>query len=191
MQPASSADHADMSLADLMPEVPHLLDVMPSSSLAALLAVSQTHRRQIHEHVRHIAVPDQVHSKTLVTGTWPRLQKWWIGDSLDSAGTQTATYYSLSNANDAALLLLAKGCLPSVTHLSLSKGSISAAGIAQLHDKWRYLERCSFDGFERGSAAIQEFCAHTWPALQLLDTTPWRMLPLRILGQHLGLASSS
>ena len=176
-----------MSLTDLMHEVPHLLDVMPSSSLAALLAVSRTHRRQIHEHVWQIAVPDQAHSKTLITGTWPRLQKWWVGDSLDPAGVQAATCYSLANANDAVLLLLAKGYLPGVTHLCLSKGSISAAGMARLHDRWRHLERCSFDGFERGSAAIQEFCAHTWPALQRLDLSHNDMEDAAIT--HLGAAS--
>ena len=48
-----------LSLSDVLQEVPLLLDLMPSESLAALLPVSQAHRRQIHGHVKHIAVPNQ------------------------------------------------------------------------------------------------------------------------------------
>lgn len=83
-----------------------LLELMPSESLAALLAVSRQHRRQVHEHVRYITVPDQEHIQTLVRGTWPRLVVWHVGGLRGCIGPWRC---SLPNASDAAVLLLAKG----------------------------------------------------------------------------------
>lgn len=59
---------AVLSLLEVLHEVPLLLDIMPSQSRASLVAVSRAHRRQVHEHVRRIAIPDHEHIQTLFRG---------------------------------------------------------------------------------------------------------------------------
>ena len=141
-----------LSLSDVLHEVPLLLDLIPTDSLAALLAVNQKHRRQIHEYVRHIAVPDQDHVQTLVNGTWPSLVSWYFGRSSIMRLYPIAwaplvysppTRYSVRNASDAAVSLLVKGHAPEMQHVTLKEGFISPAGIAQLHQAgWNRLQSC-------------------------------------------------
>ena len=59
----------------MMHEVPHLLDVLPSEFLAVLLAVSTTHRRQVHDYVRSIKIylSDADDVDTMICSQWPRL----------------------------------------------------------------------------------------------------------------------
>lgn len=173
MPPASSIAQGGISLSDLVHEVPHLLDMMPSQSLAALLAVSRTHRKQVHEHVKHIAVPDRKHVDNLVQGNWPRLLTWQIGASVrvfPAIGAEAIREYSLPNASDAAVTLLAKGHLSKLRHLQLWKGFISAASIAQIrYAGWSSLQSCSLHSVRLSPAAIQAFCAQPWPFLERLD----------------------
>lgn len=65
-------------------------------------------------------MPDLVFCGALVKGMWLCSQ---TGHRLDAAGTQIAMYYSLANADETVVLLLAKGCSPCVACLCLSKGS--------------------------------------------------------------------
>lgn len=127
-QPAGCFQQEAASLSKILQAVPVLLDLLPLKSLAALLAVNQAHCRQVYDHVRHIAVPDQTHIETLVRGTWPRLLAWHIGDSLtvhSPAGKHSIVCCSLPNASDAAVLVLAKGDWPRLGELQLNGGSIS------------------------------------------------------------------
>lgn len=163
-----------LSLSDVLHEVPLLLELIPSDSLAALLAVNQTHRRQIHEHVRHIVLPDQEHIQTLVNGSWPSLVSWHLGDSMllqpHTSFCSSPTRYSSHNASDAAVSLLIKGYAPEMQDVTLSDGSITAAGIAQLHRAgWNRLQSCCLRRVELTSAAIQALCrcADTWLLEQL------------------------
>ncbi|KAL3140668.1 hypothetical protein ABBQ32_005234 [Trebouxia sp. C0010 RCD-2024] len=147
--------------------------MMPSQSLAALLAVSRTHRKQVHEHVKHIAVPNREHVEDLVQGNWPRLLTWQIGASMrvfPAVGAEAIRVYSLPNASDAAITLLAKGHLSKLRHLQLWKGFMSAASIAQIrHAGWSSLQSCSLHSVGLSSAAIQAFCAQPWPFLERFD----------------------
>ena len=161
-----------LSLHDVLQEVPLLLDLLPSESLAALLAVSQAHRRQIHGRVRHIAVPHQDHVQALVQGNWPSLISWNLGDRANPLPAEPwiRTDCSLSNVSDAALPLLVKGIR--MREVMLSGGFISAAGIAQLHHaNLNQLERCCLRNVGLSSAAMQAFCACTWPFLKVLDVS--------------------
>ena len=72
----------------------------------------------------------QGHIQTLARGNWPGLVVWHIGDLKKYS---CVWCYSLPNASDAAIALLAKGHWPKLQELQLDGGSISAAGIAQLH----------------------------------------------------------
>ena len=138
-----------MSLSDVWHEVPLLRNTLPSESLAALLAVSQAHRSQVHDIVQHIVVSDAAHTQTLVSGTWPSLLTWKLSDSLNiHPAAIDATCCTLRYANDAVLLLLAKRYFHTLRHLSLNSGSITAAGIAQLNcASWSHcLESCSLYG---------------------------------------------
>lgn len=58
-----------LSLSSVLHEVPLLLGLISSESLAALLAVGQTHCRQVHEYVRHIVLSDKMYFQTLVSGS--------------------------------------------------------------------------------------------------------------------------
>ena len=151
---------------------------MPTDSLAALLAVNQKHRRQIHEHVRHIAVPDQEHIQTLVNGTWPSLVTWHLSQSVRlhpyawAPHYYSPTRYSVINTSDAAVSLLIKGYAPDMQHVTLQEGSISPAGIAQLHHAgWNRLQSCCLRSVKLSFAAIQALCrcADTWLFLERLD----------------------
>ena len=149
---------------------------MAPDSLAALLAVNQTHCRQIHNHVKYIAVA------TLVK-PWPSLLTWNLGHSgiLHPEHTMwppyrpSTTCYSTLQASDETVSLLLKeypgqGCR--MQYLMLSGGSISAAGIAQLHHaSCNRLQSCCLRNVGLSSAAIQALCgcADTWPLLQRLD----------------------
>ena len=54
--------------------------------------------------------------------------------------------------------------------VTLRGGYISTAGIAQLHHaNWDHLKRCCLCSVELSSAAIQAFCADTWPFSRVLD----------------------
>lgn len=123
-----------LSLFDILHEVPLLLDLMPAKSLAALVAVNQAHRRQVHNHVSRIAIPDQGHIQTLFQGVWPRLRCWQIGDSLQTFpdGTYSDEYFSTSTD------------LLELEYLTLCEGSITAAiVIARLHHvSWSTLRSC-------------------------------------------------
>ena len=181
MPPANRIDQGGFSLTDLVHEVPHLLDAMPSQSLAALVAVSRTHRRQVHAHVKHIAVPDRGHVEQLVQGNWPRLLTWQIGARIrvfPAVSSEVIRDYSLPNASDAAVALLAKGHLSKLRNLQLWGGSISAASIAQMrYAGWSSLQTCSLHSVGLSSAAIQAFCAHPWPFMERLDLSGNQMDP--------------
>ena len=131
-----------LSLFDVLHEVPYLLDLLPSKSLAALLAVSQEHRRQIHNHVRRICLPGQDHIQTLVQGSWPSLIAWQA-----DFNTWYIEDFSMCSMSDASLSLLAKGYMPRVHCIFFSEG-------------------LSFKGLS--SAAIQGFAAIRWPRLKHL-----------------------
>ena len=108
---------------------------MPAKSLAALVAVNQAHRRQVHHQVTKIAIPDHEHIQTLFRGTWPRLESWQIGDRLQIFPQGTHSGYICSRA---ALLGLEA--------LTLSEGPLTAADIvAQLHRvSQRTLKSCGW-----------------------------------------------
>lgn len=178
---ASGVERAGVCLFDILHEVPMLLELLPSKSLAALLAVSRQQRTQIYEHVRHITVPDQEHIQTLVRGAWLRLVVWHVGGLMGCIGVWR---YSLPNASDAAVSLLAKGFRRSeLGELQLDRGSISAAGIAQLHHAFA-LRSCSLYSVGLSSAALQAFCALAWSQLRWLDLSGNKMDSAAI--SHLG-----
>ena len=167
------ASNAVMSLSDVWHEVPWLRAMLPSKSFTALLAVSQAHRHQIHDHVQHIVVLDTACIQTLVCGTWPSLVTWRLGDSLNTppAVKHDVACCNLRYAIDAMLSLLAKGHLRSLHHLSFNSSSISAAATVQLHQvSWSsYLQRCSLCSISLSLAAVQAFSACPWPCLKELD----------------------
>ncbi len=68
------------SLSDLTHQVPRLLELMPSECLAALIATSTTHRRQVHDCVTSITLSHSAHASHLISCRWPRLVKWTIAD---------------------------------------------------------------------------------------------------------------
>ena len=147
-------------------------------TLAALLAVSQAHRRQIHEHVKHIIVPDFEHLETLIHGTWPSLLCWKIdvsGRFHQDADTWRPCWggievCSLSHASDAAISFLLKGPITSITHVYLSGGFISAGGIKQLHHpNWKRMKGCCLCNVGLSSTAVKAFCSDTWPLMKRLD----------------------
>lgn len=170
----SGVERVGMCLFDILHEVPMLLELLPSESLAALLAVSRQYRTQIHEHVRYIAVPDQEHIQTLVRGTWPRLAVWHVGGCQGLMACIGVWRYTLPNASDAAVSLLAKGHWPQLGEMQLDRGSISAAGIAQLHHTFA-LRSCSLYSVGLTSAALQAFCALAWSQLRWLDLSGNKM----------------
>lgn len=131
-----------LSLYDVLHEVPYLLDLLPSKSLAALLAVSQKHCSQIHNHVRRICLPGQDHIQTPVHGSWPSLVAWQA-----DFNTWYIEDFSMCSMSDASLSLLAKGYMPRVHCIFFSEGF-------------------SFTGLS--SAAIQGFTAIGWPRLEHL-----------------------
>jgi len=69
-----------MSLSDLIYQVPRLLELMPSECLAALIATSTAHRRQVHDCVTSIILSNSTHASHLISCRWPRLVKWTIAD---------------------------------------------------------------------------------------------------------------
>ena len=148
-----------LSLVDILHEVPLLLDLMPAKSLAALVAVNQAHRQQIHNHVSRIAVPDHEHIQTLFRGVWPRLSFWQIGNNLQTYpdGTHSRSYTSTG--------------LHKLRHLTLCEGSMTAAGVAaQLHCvSWSSLQMCRIQSVGLSCAGISAFCTYTWPSLLQLD----------------------
>ena len=108
----ASAVCSQCSLFDVMHEVPQLLDMLPSKLLAALLAVDSRHRRQVHDHVRHVTLPGQHKAavdaavKTFVCGTWTRLARWQIRqnhgrNALRACVAVTVSLPCLSNAESA------------------------------------------------------------------------------------------
>ena len=165
-----------LSLADVLHEV-SLLDLMPAKSLAALVAVNQAHRRQVHNHVSQIRIPDHDHIQTLFRGAWPRLQSWQIGGWLQTypSGTHSSSYPSRA--------------LDELRHLTLCEGSMTAAGtVAQLHKVgWSTLQSCRIEKVGQSSAGIQAFCTYTWPSLLELDLSYCQLDAVAI--SHLAAAS--
>ena len=165
-----------LSLLDVLHEVPLLLDLMPSSSLAALVAVSQAHRGQIQNYVTRIAIPHHDHLQTLFRGVWPRLESWQIDDRLRShpAGTHM-------------LILWPKEALCS-SPLTLCEDSSTAADVvAQLHCvSGSTLKSCRIKS-RLSCAGIHAFCTHTWPALRRLDLHRHQLDAMAI--SHLAAAS--
>ena len=132
---------------------------MPAESLAALVAVSQAHRSQVHHHVSQIAIPDYEHMQTCFRGGWPCLSSWQIGDKLQPYpdGTQSGCCTSIG--------------LRELRHLTLCESSMTAASIAaQVHCvSWSTLQSCRIKTVGLSCAGIYTFCTHTWPALLQLD----------------------
>ena len=155
-----------LSLFDILHEVPLILDLMPSNSLAALVAVSRAHRRQVHNHVSKIAIPDHDHIQTLFRGVWPRLQFWQMGDRLQLFPEGT---YSGSIDSEAAVLRMKS--------MTLCEGSMTAAHmVAQLHDNsCSTLQSCWIKKVGISTADLQSFCSHTSPALLQLNLPGYRL----------------
>ena len=166
-----------LSLVDILHEVPLLLDLLPAKSLAALVAVNQAHRRQVHNHVSRVAIPDHEHVQTLFRGVWPRVKSWQIGDRLQTwpDGTHSDNYSSTA--------------LIKLRFLTLCEGSLTAAGVAaQLHHvSQSTLQICRIRSVELSCAGIYAFCSHTWPALLQLYLSNYKLDTVAI--SHLAAAS--
>ena len=144
---------------------------MPSKSLAALLAVSQRHRRQTHEYVRYIEVQGQEHIQTLIQGTWPSLTAWHLDGSWQAVKARSNWYiedFSMCSMSTASTSLLAQGDMRGIPYVVLSEG---------------------FDWVGLSSAAIQGFCAIRWPTLMRLSLRLSHINAANIA--HLGAASWS
>ena len=166
-----------LSLFDVLHEVPLLLDLIPATSLAALVAVSQAHRQQIHDYVTRIAIPDHEHIQTLFTGVWPCLKSWQIGNRLQTCPRGTHSY----NYSGAGLLEL--------RFLTLCEGSMTAAGVvAQLHHvSQSTLRVCRIRSVGLSCAGICAFCTYTWPGLLQLNLSNYKLDTVAI--PHLAAAS--
>lgn len=159
-----------LSLSDILHEVPLLLDLMPAKSLAALVAVNPALRRQVHHHVRTIAIPDHEHIQTLFRGVWPRLVFWRIAHRLQNLPGSTHSGFTTPTSYSRAGLLELKA-------LTLCEGSMTAADVvAQLHQvSWSTLQTCRIERVRLSTAGIQAFCSHIWPALLRLDLIGYQL----------------
>ena len=91
------------------------------------------------------------------------MSAWHIGDSLTvpQAAKHGIKCYSLPSVSDAAISLLAKGHWPKLLELHPDGGSISAAGIAQLHEAFVLIDSFSLHIIGLSSETIQALCPDT------------------------------
>ena len=152
-------------------EVPHLLDVLPSESLAALLAVSTTHRRQVHDHVQSIKIylVAGCDVDTMIRGSWPRLNSWQL---LLTPHAQCSTWAHLQ----CKLPLPSKAAIGNMvkyhrnlTTLQLEQGKISAAAMRQIcQADWPHLRSFCLCRVKLSTAAVQALPPGCWPELRSL-----------------------
>ncbi len=171
-----------MPLSDLIHQAPRLLDLMPSECLAALIATSTTHRRQIHNYVTSITISDSTHASDLISSSWPRLVKWTLAGQ-DSHKIQTMRVHC--DITVAAASVLAKASMVSRWQLQLCT-QLSAAVAAEIaKGDWPFLVGLYFQRAELARAVVQELVAANWPALTCLYILemPVDMSTLSLLSQ--------
>ena len=138
-----------------MREVPHLLAVLPSESLAALLAVSTTHRRQVHDHVQSIKIyrRDGGDVFTMICGSWPRLSSWQL---LLTPDEECSTLHcKLPIPSNAAMGNMVK-YHRDLTSLQLMHGETGAAAMRQIcQADWPHLRSFCLYRVKLSAAAIQ------------------------------------
>jgi len=157
-----------MPLSDLIYQVPRLLELMPSECLAALIATSTAHRRQVHDCVTSITLSDSTHASHLISCRWPRLVKWTIADQ-DSYMLQNI--YVTCDMTVAAASVLAKVSMLRKWRLELDCPQLSAAVAAEIaKGDWPSLVALYFWRAKLTRAVLQELVAANWPALNFMSS---------------------
>ncbi len=150
-----------MSLSDLIYQVPRLLELMPSECLAALIATSTAHRRQVHDCVTSIILSNSTHASHLISCRWPRLVKW----------TRTATCCKIYMSRVTAASVLAKVSMLRKWRLELDYLQLSAAVAAEIaKGDWPSLVALYFWHAKLTRAVLQELVAANWPALNFMSS---------------------
>ena len=179
---AASSSQASATWTDLFQEAPALLELLPSKSLAAVLATSKTHRNQVHTATPFIAVPKSKDIPDLLTGWWPKLRAWTAEELLepislaDSANVKCHLSMTGQNLGTDAICRLSKGIFVQLHELSLTFCNLDAECIFHLiNGKWPDIQKLNLRGNHLEATAIANLAQAEWQKLKHLDLSQNRL----------------
>ena len=170
------------TVSEVIYAVPRLLQLLNSSSLAAVLATARAYCQQVREFVEGIIITDSPHMEVLIRGRWPRLICWFLRNTHKLTRTGPNLVH-VPWLDATIMLLVAKGLLKTLK-LSCCQGYDACIGVepsllvkyehvhaSSIHQMssciWVSLERLYLSN--NPPNVVSHFIQGSFPELQYLD----------------------